>query len=59
LVPGVGPFSNVLFANLHEFIGLQESLKREGVLGETWETLVLPLNGESSTPPFSSLNQRS
>jgi hypothetical protein len=43
LVPGAGQFSNPLFANLDEFKALRESLKREGIFDETWETLVIPV----------------
>jgi len=31
-----------LYANLDEIRALKESLKREGVFDETWETLVIP-----------------
>ena len=51
-VPGAGQFSNPLFANLDEFRALKESLKREGIFDETWETLVIPRRGASSTLPY-------
>ena len=52
LVPGAGQFSNSLYANLDEFKALKESLKREGIFDETWETLVIPRRGASSTLPY-------
>ena len=52
LVPGAGQFSNSLYANLDEFRALKESLKREGIFDETWETLVIPRRGASSTLPY-------
>ena len=52
LVPGTGQFSNPLFANLDEFKALKESLQREGIFDETWETLVIPRRGASSTLPY-------
>ena len=52
LVPGAGQFSNSLNANLDEFKALKESLQREGIVDETWGTLVLPRNGATSTLPF-------
>jgi len=52
LVPGAGQFSNSLYANLNEFKALKESLKREGIFDETWETLVIPRRGASSTLPY-------
>jgi hypothetical protein len=51
-VPLTGQFSNSLFANLDEFKALKESLKREGIFDETWETLVIPRRGASSTLPY-------
>jgi hypothetical protein len=51
LVPLTGQFSNSLYANLDEFRALKESLKREGIFDETWETLVIPRRGASSTLP--------
>jgi len=45
LVPGAGEFSNSLFANLYEFRASKESLQREGIFDETWETLVIPRRG--------------
>jgi hypothetical protein len=53
LVPGAGQFSNPLFANLDEFKALKESLQREGIFDETWETLVIPRRGASSPLPYS------
>ena len=52
LVPGAGQFSNSLFPNLDEFRALKESLKREGIFDETWETLVIPRRGASSSLPY-------
>ena len=52
LVPRAGQFSNPLFANLDEFKALKESLQREGIFDETWETLVIPRRGASSTLPY-------
>ena len=52
LVPGAGQFSNPLFANLDEFKALKESLQREGIFDETWETLVITRRGASSTLPY-------
>ncbi len=52
LVPLTGQFSNSLYANLDEFKALKESLKREGIFDETWETLVIPRRGASSTLPY-------
>jgi hypothetical protein len=52
LVPGAGQFSNPLFANLDEFRALKESLKREGIFDETWETLVIPRRGASCSLPY-------
>ena len=52
LVPGAGQFSNSLYANLDEFRALKESLQREGIFDETWETLVIPRRGASSTLPY-------
>ena len=52
LVPGAGQFSNSLYANLDEFRALKESLKREGIFDETWETLVIPRRGASSSLPY-------
>ena len=51
-VPGAGQFSNSLFANLDEFRALKESLKREEIFDETWETLVIPRRGASSSLPY-------
>ena len=45
-------FSSSLYANLDEFKALKESLKREGIFDETWETLVIPRRGASSTLPY-------
>jgi len=45
-------FSNSLYANLYESRALKESLKREGIFDETWETLVIPRRGASSTLPY-------
>ena len=45
-------FSNSLYANLDEFKALKESLQREGIFDETWETLVTPRRGASSTLPY-------
>jgi len=52
LVPLTGQFSNSLYANLDEFKALKESLKREGIFDETWETLVIPRRGASSSLPY-------
>ena len=52
LVPLTGQFSNSLYANLYESRALKESLKREGIFDETWETLVIPRRGASSTLPY-------
>jgi len=52
LVPLTGQFSNSLYANLDEFKALKESLKREGIFDETWETLVIPRRSASSTLPY-------
>ena len=51
-VPGAGQFSNPLFANLDEFRALKESLKREGIFDETWETLILPRSGANAALPY-------
>ena len=45
-------FSSSLYANLYESRALKESLKREGIFDETWETLVIPRRGASSTLPY-------
>ena len=50
--PKTGQFSNSLYANLDEFKALKESLKREGIFDETWETLVIPRRGASSSLPY-------
>jgi hypothetical protein len=49
LVAGAGQLSKSLHANLDEFRALKESLKREGIFDETWETLGIPRRGASST----------